>query len=114
MRLSLINWRRGILTGLLILSAVWFVSLIWGLTGKAHLAWNEAHQTRAGYEALEARRMKLRSDLDALSTARGQDAAVREAFGVAKDGEEVIVVVPPPSTSTTTSKSWWQKLFGWF
>jgi cell division protein FtsB len=107
------NWREGILIGVLALSALWLGTLIWNLAGKSELAWQQAHDTKIEYQQLEARRATLQGDLDALSTPLGQDAAIREAFGVARPGEEVIVVVPPATTTATSSPGLWQDLFGW-
>ena len=107
-------WREGIVILVLVLLAVWLGSLIWGLAGKAEIAVSQAKQTEAEYKALEARKEALQKDLDTLQTARGQDAAIREAFGVAKSGEEVIVVVPSPAATSSPPESWWQKFLDWF
>lgn len=106
--------RQGVLLGLYALIALWLISLIWGLVGKARVAINEAHDAERQYETLEARREKLQANLEALNTPLGKDAAIRTAFGVARPGEEVIVVVPPAEATTTPEKSWWQKVRGWF
>jgi cell division protein FtsB len=66
------------------------------------------------YQTLEERKAILEANLAVLDTKRGQDAAIRTAFGVARPGEEVIVVVPPVSTATTTALSWWQKILRWW
>lgn len=108
-----IDWRQVMLGAALTLSALWLCSLIWNLGSKAELAWREAHDTRTQFEQLEARRQVLEGDLAALQTPRGQDAAIREAFGVAKPGEEVIIVVPPGTTTATSSPAWWN-VFDWF
>ena len=107
------SWREGVVIGLLALLALWLGTLIWSLASKAHLAWQQAHDTKTEYAALEARKADLSASLTALQTPRGQDAAIREAFGVARPGEEVIIVVPPASSTATTTPSWWQDLFGW-
>jgi len=52
----------------------------------------QATQAKAAYQELEARKATLTVDLAAANTPRGQDAAIRTAFGVARPGEEVIVV----------------------
>ncbi|HVW82589.1 MAG TPA: hypothetical protein VHC68_01430 [Candidatus Paceibacterota bacterium] len=109
-----IEWRKGLAIGVLILTAVWLGSLIWSLAGKADLAWRQAHDTRAEYLALEARRQELAADSAALETPRGQDAAIREAFGVARPGEEVIVVVPPATSTPTSTPPWWRQVLDWF
>jgi cell division protein FtsB len=106
--------RQGILLGLYALIALWLISLIWGLMGKARVAINEAHDAERQYETLERRRERLQANLEALNTPLGKDAAIRTAFGVARPGEEVIVVVPPAEATTTPEKSWWQKVKGWF
>lgn len=106
--------RRGVLIAVLALSAVWLLSLLWGLAGKANIAITQANQTKAQYADLEARRAKLQADLNTLQTPRGQDAAIREAFGVAKSGEEVIVVVPPAVATSSPPETWWQRVLDWF
>lgn len=108
------EWQRGILIGVLLLVACWLVSLIVGLTGKTHIAVSQAGDAKAQYEALETRKASLEASLASLGTARGQDAAIRTAFGVARPGEEVIVVVPPAQATATPPVPWWQKLFSWF
>jgi cell division protein FtsB len=109
-----IEWRRGLAVGVLALTALWLGSRIWSLAGKAELAWRQAHDTEAEYEALETRQAALAANLAALETPRGRDAAMREAFGVARPGEEVIVVVPPATTSATATPPWWRRVFNWF
>jgi cell division protein FtsB len=108
------DWRKGILSAVLLVAVGWFSWLIWGLGGKVEIAVDQARKTEAAYKDLEARRSALQKDLDTLATPRGQDAAIREAFGVAKSGEEVIVVVPPAPATTTPPRTWWQKVLDWF
>jgi hypothetical protein len=108
------EWQRGILIGILLLVAFWLTSLIIGLAGKTHIAVSEAGDAKEQYEALEARKASLEASLAAFGTARGQDAAIRTAFGVARPGEEVIVVVPPAEATATPPVPWWKKLFSWF
>jgi cell division protein FtsB len=106
--------RRGLIIGGLLLVAFWLASLIFGLSGKAHIAVSEAREAEWQYKELEARKAALSANLATLATARGQDAAIRTAFGVARPGEEVIVVVPPDQKTPTTTPSWWQKMLSWF
>ena len=106
--------KQGLLIGFLMLVAFWLMSLIWGPAGKARIAVNEAHNVQRQYQVLEERKASLEANLAALETARGQDTAIRTAFGVARPGEEVIVVVPPTPATTTPPLSWWQKMFDWF
>ncbi len=106
--------RKVILVGVFLLVDFWLVSLIWGLVGKAQIAMSQANDAKVQYQSLEERKAELEANLSALATPRGQDAAIRTAFGVARPGEEVIVVVPPTTTAPTTTPSWWQKILNWF
>ena len=108
------QWRRGILIGVLLLVAFWRISLIWGLAGKTHIAISQANNAKRQYQALEDRKTSLEANLAALATPRGEDAAIRTSFGVARLGEEVIVVVPPAEAVPTTTPSWWQQILNWF
>ena len=106
--------KQGVLLGVLILACFWLISLIWGLAGKAEIAVRQANDARRQYEDLETRKATLQANLDALNTARGKDAAIRTAFGVARPGEEVIVVVPPASNTPTATPPWWRRVLDWF
>lgn len=108
------QWRQGLSIGFLLLVIFWLVSLIWGLVGKAQIAVREATDAKRQYQELEERKAALEANLAALGTARGQDAAIRTAFGVARPGEEVIVVVPPETATATPPLPWWQKLLNLF
>ena len=108
------QWRQGIIVGILLVVAFGLISLIWGLAGKIQIAVTEAHNAQRQYQALEERKAALEANLAALATPRGQDAAIRTAFGVARPGEEVIVVVPPEAKASTSTPSWWQRILGWF
>jgi hypothetical protein len=108
------EWQRGVLIGILLLVVFWLCSLIFGLTGKTRIAMSEANQIRQHYDLLEARKSALEANLAALSSPRGQDAAIRTAFGVARPGEEVIVVIPPVMATSTPPQSWWQIFLSWF
>lgn len=108
------QWRHGLLISVLLLVAFWLASSIWGLAGKAHIAIFQAQEAKLQYQTLEKRKMMLEANLAALATVRGQDAAIRTAFGVARPGEEVIVVVPTDLKASTTTPSWWQRIVSWF
>lgn len=108
------DWRQGLMTGALVVLALWIASLIWGLAGKAEVAVREAHSAQAQYRALEERKAALAQSLDTLATPLGQDAAIRTAFGVARLGEEVIVVVPPSAAPSAPLLPWWRRVLNWF
>lgn len=106
--------RHGLVLGGLIIVVLWLLTSIWNLGSKALVAVSEAHDLERQYESLQARQAALQASLGALSTERGEDAAIRTAFGVARPGEEVIVVVPPATTTPPVEKSWWQRFVEWF
>lgn len=108
------QWRQGIVVGVLLVVAFWLASLTWGLLGKAEIAVTQAHDARAQLAALESRKQVLEGNIATLSTPLGKDAAIRQAFGVAKPGEEVIVVVPPAAPTSTPAVPWWQRVLNWF
>ncbi len=108
------EWRQGVVIGILLLVAFWLVTLIYGLAGKAQVAVSQANEAKAQYQSLEARKAILEANLAALGTARGKDAAIRTAFGVARPGEEVIVVVPPATSTPTATPTWWEKILNFF
>jgi cell division protein FtsB len=108
------EWRRGIFIGVLLLVAFWLLSLIWGLIGKTHIAVSQAKDAERQYQSLAARKVSLETSIATLATVRGQDAAIRTAYGVVRPGEEVIVVVPPATTTPTPVLTWWQKIVQWF
>jgi len=107
--------RRAVLIAFLVLAALWLGTLVISLAQKAKIAWHAAEETKADYASLTARRDALTASIQSLGTPRGQDAAIRQAFGVAKPGEEVIIVVPPVvATTTPPPPTLWQRLTGWF
>jgi cell division protein FtsB len=107
------QWRRGFIVCVLLLVAFWLLSLIVGLVDKAKIAVDEMHNVQRKYQALEDRRQILEANLASIETSRGQDSAIRTAFGVARPGEEVIVVVPPTTVAPTTTPTLWQKIMDW-
>ncbi|MBA3789388.1 hypothetical protein H0X32_03265 [Patescibacteria group bacterium] len=92
---------------------VWLLYLNFNIARKEELARAAAHTTAAQLNTLQARQTVLEKNINELSTARGQEATLRETFGVARPGEGVIIIVPPKVASTTPPVSFWQKWFGW-
>lgn len=106
--------RQGITAALLILVSFWFGMLIFGLVGKAQFAWQMSHQTQSDAQALSGRQNALEKSITKLNSPRGNEAAIRTAFGVARPGEKVIIVVPPKvPTSIPPQKTWWQNILDW-
>lgn len=103
------------LAALLTLLILWFAYLLWGIVQKEERARADVRDTKAQLASLESREATLNSDLDALATPRGKEAAMRDTLGVARPGEEVIIVVPPLAATTSASApSWWDWFLGWF
>ena len=87
--------------GMLALAALAFVAVrgAYGMYGKVA----EAAAARAGAESqlaeLQGRYASVKADVDAFSTDRGVEAALRERYGVAKPGEGQIDIVRQASTT---------------
>lgn len=106
--------RQWLLVFLLLLIIFWLLSLIVGLASKAKIAIEEMRRAQGEYHELEKRRDRLEANLSAIETALGRDAAIRDAFGVARLGEEIIVVVPPAEIKPEMAPTLWQTILGWF
>ena len=87
--------------GVLALAALAFVAVrgAYDMYGK----FAEAAAARAGAESqlaeLQGRYASVKADVDAFSTDRGVEAALRERYGVAKPGEGQIDIVRQASTT---------------
>lgn len=103
-----------ILAGFLALFLVWLLFLVWNLARKEEIARAAVSERKAELAALEARRAVLEANVEELATERGQEATLRQTYGVARPGEEVIIVVPPKEQPMGPLLPWWQRLFGWF
>ena len=101
--------------GMLALAALAFVAVrgAYGMYGK----FAEAAAARAGAESqlaeLQGRYASVKADVDAFSTDRGVEAALRERYGVAKPGEGQIDIVREASTTEPVAqqKNLLQKLW---
>lgn len=102
-----------ILAGLGVL-VLWLMLLVYGIARKEEVAREAVKDTEAELASLETRRQTLEADLAALNTERGQEAVLRETFGVAKPGEEVIIVVPPKEIPPPPPQPWWKKVLNFF
>lgn len=106
--------RIYLVAALLACLIVWLLVLIVGLARKEERARHAAKDTEAQLLILEEREATLQATLDELATTRGQEATLRESYGVARPGEEVIIVVPPKAATTTPPLPWWKRTLGWF
>lgn len=106
--------REYFIAALLTLVIIWLTSLIWGIARKEEIARKTVQETQAELALLEERRKTLESNLAELSTERGQEANLRQTFGVARPGEEVIIVVPEEELPSPPELPWWRKVLNWF
>lgn len=105
---------RDYLTALgLALLLVWLLFLFWGIFRKEEVARKAADESKKELAALQARETTLRQNITDLATERGQEASIRETYGVAKPGEEVIIVVPPEEGDTVPKDPWWKVFLSW-
>ena len=74
----------------------------WGMYQKSKEAKVNDEKALAELRILESREAGLRSDIDLLSTSRGQEEAIRNRFMVAKDGEKVIIITQPKDETIHT------------
>jgi cell division protein FtsB len=103
-----------IVAGLLALLVLWLTWLLYGIARKEEIARRAVAETRAELASLEERKAVLNRNLAELETPRGQEATLRDTYGVAKPGEGVIIVVPPKEATTTPQLPWWRKFLGKF
>ncbi len=103
----------GFLAGTALLVTLAFAT--WNLYGKEHDV-RQAHLDEQGrVNELTDRQSALQTQIAALGTDRGIEAAVRDRYPVAKPGEEEILIVTPSGTNATSSpkKTLWDTIFGW-
>ncbi len=94
-----------------------FCSLLWGvigLIGKEERARKAVGEAKRQLASLSEREENLRKSLAELATPRGQEASLRETYGVARPGEEVIIVVAPGEGEQLDELPWWRKALGFF
>jgi len=106
--------RDYVVAGLLACALLWLAFLVFGIARKEEVARHAVKDTQAQLAQLQKRQATLQENLTDLSTQRGQEAVLRQTYGVAKPGEEVIIVVPPNTPTAPPKLSWWQKVLFWF
>lgn len=113
MRRKKVTTREYLIAGGLILLLLWLLFLFWGIFRKEEVARHAAEDSKRQLAALTAREETLRQNIADLNTERGQEASIRETYGVARAGEEVIIVVPADEGEVVPKGNWWDRLFGW-
>jgi cell division protein FtsB len=107
--------------GVLLLCAVaYFLARgAWDMYGKFASAAAARATAEAQVVELEGRRASIESEVEALSTERGIETAVRERYGVARPGEGEIAIVRQSSSTEILRQEpgvferLWQMLFVW-
>ncbi len=102
------------ITAFLAVLIVWLSFLVAGIYRKERIAQQAVADTRAELAALSARQASLSGTVDDLETERGQEASLRETYGVAKPGEDVIVVVPDKDLPPPPQPTFWDKVKDFF
>ena len=92
---------------------VWLSWLLFGIFRKEEIARHAVAQTRGELANLQSRKQVLEGTIAELKTSRGEEATLRETYGVAKPGEGVIIVVPAKEATTTPALPWWRKVMSW-
>ena len=75
-------------------------------------------EAEAQLQDLQKREVALRARIASLKTERGQEAAIRDAYSVSKDGEAMIQIVDKQATSTEQTglshPGWLARIFWWW
>ena len=106
--------REIAITGGLILAILWLTHLVYGIFHKEEVARQAVNNTRAELATLDQRKETLAATVNGLDTDRGKDASLREAYGVAKPGEDVIIVVPKKDALPPPPPTFWEKVRAFF
>lgn len=101
--------REYVVAGILSLVILWLLSLIFNIARKEEIARHTVRETQAELSTLEERQATLEGNIKELDTERGQEATLRQDFGVAKPGEEVIIVVPEKEQPSPPPLPWWRR-----
>lgn len=110
-------WRRLFMLGvaIFVLFALWAVI---GVFQKERDSRTLRLEAESQLKDLEKREVALRARIATLETERGQEEALRDAYGVGKDGEAMIQIVDKPTTTSeeemAENKSWFSRIFWWW
>ena len=102
---------------ILIILAIIVILFIWnivGLTGKLQETYKNKKIEQEKISDLEKRKEKLSTDIEKLGTDKGKEEAIRENFGMVKDGEQVIVIVDDKNQAETPEESQNKGFFSFF
>lgn len=96
-------WKRlGMLVLLVLLVGVGFA--VWGVSRKEKESRLLREQAEMQLADLRKQEQSLSEHIGSLKTDRGKEEALREQFGVAKEGEGLIVIVQSAQTAETPTE----------
>lgn len=104
---------RGAGVLLLFVLTVVLLRAAWGMYVKMVAASQGQEEATAALARAEAQQQGVSGSLSQLGSQRGEEALIRERFGVAKPGEgEIDIVHQAPAASSTSEagESWWQRI----
>src|SRR5262245_11555973 len=92
-------WKR-ILTFVLVIGVLFGLWAVVGVYIKERESSNLRVQSESQLKDLQIRQAALKQRIASLETERGQEAALREAYQVGKEGEGVVTIVDEPASNT--------------
>lgn len=101
---------------LLVLTAL-LAHAAWGMYEKMIIASQGQEEAEHQLALLREQEQGASTTLDEISSARGQEAQIRERYALAKPGEGEIDIIHQAPTSTTAGSAnepWWQRIFNAF
>lgn len=114
-RAELLNFGLRLVGALLLLVFTFvMVRAAWDMYGRLNTATAGQQDAEARLASLEAQKKTISASVGQLSSPRGQEALLREHYGVVKPGEGVIQIVTQASSTTSAnegSKGWFRGLF---
>jgi len=114
-RAELLNFCLRFAGALLLLAfTVVMVRAAWDMYGRLNTATAGQQDAEARLATLEAQKKTISASVGQLSSPRGQEALLREHYGVVKPGEGVVQIVAQASTTAsgnTAQKGWLKALF---
>ncbi len=99
---------RRALTLALAIALVLLLMGTWRTYEKKQDAYEMRIRAEHEYADLAAREKSLQTQIGDLTTQRGKEAALRERYGLAREGERMVVIVEPENRISTTTPSTWK------
>ncbi|KND47189.1 MAG: hypothetical protein AB199_02025 [Parcubacteria bacterium C7867-004] len=106
--------KEYVIAGLLGLLVLWLLFLIVGILRKEEIARKAMESRKAELAVLEERKAMLEGNLVELESVRGQEATLRQTYGVARPGEDVIIVVAPEEAAIQPKLPWYKRVMSFF